>query len=173
MRPFPSPVERTCCSPVSPHRGVCNRRLAPSICKFTITRPAASSGTTQTPDTPHTPPTCLSQYPTLLMPACSSKDTRSTTLHHPAITVNNQLTTPQQLRRRRWRCYSKHRRLPDYCPNRSDLSRTLRTQQDRHKPSPEDNPYFRCGNDTAGTRSCTPCGEASRHGQSAARGRDG
>ena len=40
----------------------------------------SSSGTTQTPDTRHTPPTCLSRYPTPRMPGCSSRATKSENL---------------------------------------------------------------------------------------------
>jgi hypothetical protein len=114
--------------------------------------------------TPHIPPTCLSQYPTLLMPGCSRMATRSTTTYDPAITVNMQLTTPQQLRRRRWRCYSQHRRLPDDCPDGSDVSRTLWPQQDCHQPPPEDDPDLGCGDDNARTRGCAPRGEVGSHG---------
>lgn len=66
------------------------------------------SGNHHNQDTPHIPPKCLSRYPTPPMPASSSKATKSTLWHNPAITVNTQLTTPQQLRRRRWSRHPQH-----------------------------------------------------------------
>ena len=67
---------------------------AKPLCKFTRTRPALSSqdpGTTQTPDTPHTPPTCLCRYPTPPTLGFSSRATRSERLlpHHGQIHIAN------------------------------------------------------------------------------------
>lgn len=67
----------------------------------------------------------------------------------PTAAPQAQLTTLQQLRRRRWSCYSQHRRLPHNRPDRSDLARTLWPQQDCHKSPAENDPDLRCGHNTA------------------------
>ena len=103
----------------------------------------------------------------------SSKVTTSPFPTAPPLQLYRQLTTPQQLRCRRWSSHSQHRCLPDHCPDRSDLSRALWPQQDRHQPPPENDPHLGCGDDTAGARGRAPGGEIARYGESAAGGGNG
>lgn len=62
--------------------------------------------------------------------------------------------TPLQLRIRRRRRNPQHRRMSSNSPNRANIPRALRPQQNRHQPSPEnDSNLRRCLNITR-TRCC-------------------